>query len=146
MIILENKNIFTNKKVVAIIATFCCFLWGSAFPAVKNGYIMFNISSSDIPSKFVFAGYRFVIAGIVLLVITKSCGKKIFDISIKNSFDLCFLGIIQTTIQYIFFYIGVSNTTGVKSSIMTSTAAFFSVILAHFVYANDKLSLRKITG
>ena len=116
MIILENKNIFTNKKVVAIIATFCCFLWGSAFPAIKNGYVMFNISASDIPSKLVFAGYRFIIAGLVLLVIAKSCGKKIFDISKKNALDLSCLGVIQTTLQYIFFYIGVSNTTGVKGS------------------------------
>ncbi|MCB2360046.1 DMT family transporter [Clostridium estertheticum] len=141
-----NKSIFTNKKVVAIIATFCCFLWGSAFPAIKNGYIMFNISASDIPSKLVFAGYRFIIAGLVLLVIAKSCGKKIFNISRKNALDLSCLGVIQTTLQYIFFYIGVSNTTGVKGSIMNSTVTFFSVILAHYIYVNDKLSMQKILG
>ncbi|MBU3200428.1 DMT family transporter [Clostridium estertheticum] len=143
---MKNKNIFTNKKVVAIIATFCCFLWGSAFPAIKNGYIMFNISASDIPSKFVFAGYRFIIAGLVLLVIAKSCGKKIFNISKKNALDLSCLGVIQTTLQYIFFYIGVSNTTGVKGSIMNSTVTFFSVILAHYIYVNDKLNMQKILG
>ncbi|MBU3154877.1 DMT family transporter [Clostridium estertheticum] len=143
---MRNKSIFTNKKVVAIIATFCCFLWGSAFPAIKNGYIMFNISASDIPSKFVFAGYRFIIAGLVLLVIAKSCGKKIFNISKKNALDLSCLGVIQTTLQYIFFYIGVSNTTGVKGSIMNSTVTFFSVILAHYIYVNDKLNMQKILG
>ncbi|MCB2352936.1 DMT family transporter [Clostridium estertheticum] len=143
---MRNKSIFTNKKVVAIIATFCCFLWGSAFPAIKNGYIMFNISASDIPSKLVFAGYRFIIAGLVLLVIAKSCGKKIFNISKKNALDLSYLGVIQTTLQYIFFYIGVSNTTGVKGSIMNSTVTFFSVILAHYIYVNDKLNMQKILG
>ncbi|MCB2339224.1 DMT family transporter [Clostridium estertheticum] len=143
---MKNKNIFTNKKVVAIIATFCCFLWGSAFPAIKNGYIMFNISASDIPSKLVFAGYRFIIAGLVLLVMAKTCGKKIFNISKKNALDLSCLGVIQTTLQYIFFYIGVSNTTGVKGSIMNSTVTFFSVILAHYIYVNDKLNMQKILG
>ncbi|NNU77455.1 DMT family transporter [Clostridium estertheticum] len=143
---LKNKNIFTNKKIVAIIATFCCFLWGSAFPAIKNGYIMFNISASDIPSKLVFAGYRFIIAGLVLLVMAKICGKKIFNISKKNALDLSCLGVIQTTLQYIFFYIGVSNTTGVKGSIMNSTVTFFSVILAHYIYVNDKLNMQKILG
>lgn len=146
MIILKNKNIFTNKKVVAIIATFCCFLWGSAFPAIKNGYTMFNISASDIPSKLVFAGYRFIIAGLILLVMAKTCGKKIFNISKKNALDLSCLGVIQTTLQYIFFYIGVSNTTGVKGSIMNSTVTFFSVILAHYIYVNDKLNMQKILG
>ncbi|MBU3170578.1 DMT family transporter [Clostridium estertheticum] len=143
---MRNKSIFTNKKVVAIIATFCCFLWGSAFPAIKNGYIMFNISASDIPSKLVFAGYRFIIAGLVLLVMAKTCGKKIFNISKKNALDLSCLGVIQTTLQYIFFYIGVSNTTGVKGSIMNSTVTFFSVILAHYIYVNDKLNMQKILG
>ncbi|MBX4260240.1 DMT family transporter [Clostridium estertheticum] len=143
---MKNKNMFTNKKVVAIIATFCCFLWGSAFPAIKNGYIMFNISVNDIPSKLIFAGYRFIIAGLVLLVIAKTCGKKIFNISKKNALDLSCLGVIQTTLQYIFFYIGVSNTTGVKGSIMNSTVTFFSVILAHYIYVNDKLNMQKILG
>lgn len=146
MIILYDKNIFTNKKVVAIIATLCCLLWGSAFPAIKNGYILFNISASDIPSKIVFAGYRFVIAGLVLLIIAQSCGKKIFNISKKNGLNLFCLGVIQTTLQYVFFYIGVSNTTGVKGSIMNSTVTFFSVILAHYIYVNDKLSMQKIIG
>ena len=59
---LTTKRTFTNKKVVAIIATLCCFLWGSAYPAVKNGYILFHIEPADVASKLVFAGYRFIFA------------------------------------------------------------------------------------
>ncbi|WP_291633704.1 DMT family transporter, partial [Clostridium sp.] len=136
---MKNKFFFSNKKVVAIIATFCCLLWGSAYPAIKNGYILFNISPDDIPSKLVFAGYRFFIAGLVLLVIAQIYGKKILHISRKSIQNVFLLGIIQTTVHYIFFYVGVANTTGVKSSIMNSTVAFFSVILAHYIYKNDKL-------
>ena len=146
MIILKNRQIFTDKKIVAVIATLCCFLWGSAYPAIKNGYILFNISASDIPSKLVFAGYRFVIAGIILLIISAKYEKKVFLLSKKNILKLFFLGVIQTTLQYIFFYIGVANTTGVKGSIMNSTVTFFSVIIAHYLYANDKLSVQKIIG
>ncbi|MCB2294923.1 DMT family transporter [Clostridium algoriphilum] len=141
----ENK-LFTDKKIVAIIATLCCLLWGSAYPAIKIGYILFNISTGDIPSKLVFAGYRFIIAGIVLLMIAQKYGKKIFNIRKENVKDLFYLGVIQTTLQYIFFYIGVANTTGVKSSIMNSTVTFFSVILAHYIYTNDKLNMQKIVG
>ncbi|MBU3114048.1 DMT family transporter [Clostridium lacusfryxellense] len=143
---MKNKNIFTDKKVVAIIATFCCLLWGSAYPAIKNGYILFNISPSDIPSKLVFAGYRFFIAGLVLLVIAQKYGKNIMNISRKNIQNVFLLGIVQTTVHYIFFYVGVANTTGVKSSIMNSTVAFFSVILAHYIYKNDKLNMQKVIG
>lgn len=146
MINVKNKIIFKSKKFVAIIATFCCLLWGSAYPAIKNGYILFNISSSDTPSKLVFAGYRFVISGLILLFIALCSGKKVFRISKKNIQNVFLLGIVQTAVHYVFFYIGVANTTGVKSSIMNSTVAFFSVILAHYIYANDKLTMQKIIG
>lgn len=146
MIILNDKKIFTDKKFVTIIATLCCLLWGSAYPAIKNGYILFNIATNDIPSKFVFAGYRFIIAGVILLIIAQKYGKKIFYISRKNISSLFLLGIIQTALQYIFFYIGVANITGVKSSIMNSTVTFFSVILAHYIYKNDKLNMQKVIG
>lgn len=146
MITLKDKIIFTDKKFVAIIATLCCLLWGSAYPAVKNGYLLFNISIADMPSKFVFAGYRFTIAGIILLIIAQLLGKNIFAITRKNISNLFILGTIQTALQYIFFYVGLANTTGVKGSIMNSTATFFSVFLAHYIYKNDRLTLPKILG
>lgn len=146
MVILHDKKIFTGKKFVAIIATICCLLWGSAFPGVKIGYLLFNIEASDIPSKLVFAGYRFTAAGVILLAISVLYRKNVFKLSKKNIVNLFILGLIQTTLQYIFFYIGLANTTGVKSSIMNSTATFFSVILAHYIYKNDKLTRKKIIG
>ena len=56
------------------------------------------------------------------------------------------LGLSQTALQYIFFYIGVANATGTKSSIMNTTGTFFSVLLAHFIYHNDRLSSRRMLG
>ncbi len=56
------------------------------------------------------------------------------------------LGIFQTTIQYIFFYIGVGNVTGVVGAIITATGTFFSLILPHFYYKDDKLNRNKILG
>ncbi|KAK0349327.1 hypothetical protein LTR94_033574, partial [Friedmanniomyces endolithicus] len=51
-----------------------------------------------------------------------------------------------TAIQYVFFYIGLAHASGVKSSIMNATSVFFSVVLAHFIYADDRLSGRKALG
>lgn len=146
LIILNHIKTFTNKKFLIITAVLCCFLWGSAFPAVKIGYKLLNISNADIPSELLFAGYRFTLAGIIVLIISALTGNNILKLSKKNTENLFLLGIIQTTLQYIFFYIGLANTTGVKGSIMNSTGAFFSVILAHFIYKNDKLSLNKVIG
>lgn len=143
---MDNEKTYRNKKFVASIATLCCLLWGSAYPSIKSGYILFNISATDISSKIVFAGYRFTMAGLLVLIIAKIFGQKLFAFSKKNFLKLVILGIIQTTLQYIFFYIGLANTTGVKGSIMNSMGTFFSVFLAHYIYMNDKLSIQKITG
>jgi len=141
---LDTKKTFTDKKFVIVVTTLCCLLWGSAYPAVKSGYILFNIASGDVASKILFAGYRFIIAGAIVLVIAGFTRRNIFALSKKNISELFALGVFQTTLQYIFFYIGLSNTTGVKGSILNSIGTFFSVILAHYIYKNDKLNGRKV--
>ena len=143
---MNNSVAFTNKKFVTIVATFCCLLWGSAYPSVKIGYMLFNIGTNDISSKLVFAGYRFILAGLIVLLIARGSGKKILTLSRGNILSLFILGIAQTTLQYVFFYIGLSNTTGVKGAIMNATGTFFSVGLSHYIYKNDKLSKNKIIG
>ncbi|MNS44124.1 putative amino-acid metabolite efflux pump [compost metagenome] len=60
--------------------------------------------------------------------------------------QVALLGLTQTTIQYVFFYVGLAHATGVKSSIMNATGVFFSVVLAHFIYTNDRLNGRKTLG
>jgi drug/metabolite transporter (DMT)-like permease len=143
---LFDKIKYTDAKFVAAIATLCCLLWGSAYPSIKIGYILFHIASNDTASKILFAGYRFVTAGIILLILAQIFGKSIFRFSRRSISKLFILGVIQTTLQYIFFYIGVANTTGVKGSVMNSTAAFFSVIMAHYIYKNDRLTKTKVIG
>ena len=39
------------------------------------------------------------------------------------------MGMVQTVIQYIFYYIGFANTTGVKGSIICGSNSFFSISL-----------------
>jgi drug/metabolite transporter (DMT)-like permease len=55
--------VFARRNVAYACATLCCLLWGSSYPAIKNGYELFQIATDDIPSKVVFAGYRFLFAG-----------------------------------------------------------------------------------
>ncbi|MDP4142923.1 MAG: DMT family transporter [Bacillota bacterium] len=143
---MDSKKFFTSKINIVIFAAIATLLWGSAFPAVKIGYSIFRISGSDTASKLIFAGYRFTIAGTMVLGISLVLNKTIFPSSKKDFSRLAILGLLQTTIQYIFFYIGLSNTTGVNGSIMSSAGTFFSVIFAHFIYKNDKLSYSKIIG
>ncbi len=143
---MNTKEFFMKKKVIYIFATMCCMLWGSAFPAVKSGYEVFNIASEDIPSKLVFAGYRFFLAGLIVLFIALLSKKELFKFNKRQLGQIALLGITQTCLQYIFFYLGLAYISGAKGSILSGTGAFFSVIIAHYIYINDKLNLKKTLG
>jgi drug/metabolite transporter (DMT)-like permease len=143
---LNPHPFFSNRKVVFLLASLCCLLWGSAYPAVKNGYALFSITQGDIPAKMLFAGYRFLLAGIVLLIVALLTRREIFTLSWKNIRQITTLGLTQTSIQYVFFYVGLAYTSGVKGSIMNATGTFFSVLLAHFIYKNDRLTFNKVLG
>lgn len=132
--------------MVILLAGLCCLLWGSAYPAIKNGYALFSIAPDDIASKSLFAGYRFVVAGLLLLVMALLTQRQIFGLSLRQLRQITTLGVTQTALQYVFFYIGLAYTTGVKGSIMNATGTFFSVLLAHFIYKNDRLSWHKVIG
>lgn len=138
--------LFARRNVAYACATLCCLLWGSSYPAIKSGYELFHIATDDIPSKVVFAGYRFLFAGALLLLFALAQRKPIGRLTSAQFGQLTILGVTQTTLQYTFFYIGLAFTTGVNGSIMNATGTFFSVLLAHFIYQNDKLSFNKALG
>lgn len=143
---MNSRKIFTDKKYVLLAAVICSLLWGSAYPSIKIGYNLFKISSNDTASKLVFAGYRFTLAGIMVLVFYLMINKKLNGLSKANISQCFILGVFQTTLQYMFFYIGLANTTGVNGAILNSFSVFFSVILAHYIYKNDKINGFKIAG
>lgn len=141
----SNTDLYRDRRFVIGMAVLCCVLWGSAFPAVKAGYALLHVAKTDTAAQMLFAGWRFLAAGTILLVLAGLTGKPLVPPR-DQAPKVVALGIVQTTVQYVFFYIGLAHATGVKSSIMNSTGAFFGVILAHFLYANDRLTPRKALG
>lgn len=137
---------FTRRTVVFACATLACLLWGSAYPSIKSGYALMHIAAGDIPGKLIFAGYRFFFAGLALLAFCALSGRPLRLVSARQAGEVCLLGLLQTSLQYVFFYLGLAYTTGVKGSIMNGTGTFFSVLMAHFIYHNDKLSARRVIG
>ncbi|MDO4535074.1 MAG: DMT family transporter [Clostridium perfringens] len=143
---MNKGEFFTSKKIILVFALISCILWGSAYPAIKIGYDVFHIAQNNISSKIIFAGYRFLLAGLIVLVLAIILKKKIFRLDKKQIISLILLGISQTALQYTFFYIGLSYTTGVRGAILNGTGTFFSIIIAHFLYKNDKITLNKTIG
>lgn len=139
--------IYARRSVVLCLAIVSCLLWGSAYPAIKHGYRLFAIAPDDAGSQLVFAGVRFTLAGLVLLGGMAAMSRRpLLTPAREHLRPLLALGLTQTTLHYLFFYIGLAHTTGVKGSIVVGSSTFFSVLLAHFVYANDKLSRRRALG
>lgn len=142
-----NRNkIFQNNVSAILLALFCCFLWGSAFPCIKLGYKWLNIASDDVASQILFAGIRFTIAGIMVII----AGSVIFGKFLypKKS-DIPVVAIIsffQTIFQYVLFYIGLSHASGVNSSIIEGTNVFISFIFSSLVFRQEKMRIYKWIG
>lgn len=138
-------SIFADRRGLIALATLCCLLWGSAVPAVKFGYGLIGLAPGDTASLLLFAGIRFCLAGMLLLGYGLITGRPIL-LAPRRFGEVAILGLGQTTIQYFCYYVGLAHTTAVKTSIISSTLVFFSVLLAHFLYADDKLTGRRILG
>ena len=141
-----HTSVFSRPRNVVLLATLCCLLWGSAYPAIKGGYALLGIAPGDTAAQLAFAGWRFLLAGGLLLLIARLMGKRLWALAPAQWGQLGLLGLAQTTLQYVFFYVGLAHTTGVKGSILNATGTFFSVLLAHWLYANDRLNRRKALG
>lgn len=145
MIHSSNKTL-TKSWIVCPLAIFCCLLWGSAFPSIKIGYQLFQIASTDIATQILFAGYRFALAGVIVIIIGSFLKGQFLHptrSSIPKIFKICLL---QTVLQYFFFYIGLAHTTGVKGSIITASNVFISIMFSSLIFKLETLNSRKILG
>lgn len=121
----QNKNFFQKNINIVICSIFCTALWGSAFPCVKLGYELFNIGVDDTFSKILFAGWRFFLAGILVLLIATCMQKKFPKLKKESIKGIALLGFVETTLEYVFFYIGLSYASGFKGAILNPTIYFY---------------------
>ena len=142
----QKQNKLTQTGIVALLACVCCILWGSAIPVIKTGYHLLQVDSSDTASQIVFAGIRFTLAGILVLIFASIKEKKMMLPDrelLKYAIPVC---LAQTVGQYFFFYIGVAHTSGVKGGIITGLGNFIAILLSCLVFRNERMTSRKIEG
>lgn len=106
----ENKSsIFQRPLWVAAFALTAAIAWGFAYPLIKLGYAEFGITPVMTGSKMLFAGIRFTIAGLLVLVMALSTHK---DFHVRRCTDWWYIllfCLVNTTLHYTFFYIGLSH-------------------------------------
>ena len=140
----ENKNkLFTNTAFIAVAALLCCALWGSASPFIKLGYAA-SRPEGNVPSTLLYAGIRFALAG-VLTVIGYSIARGKFLYPKKENYGrVLTVSAFQTMLQYLFFYLGLSLTSGVKGTMLSGSNAFFTILVAALIFRVEKFTPKKI--
>lgn len=132
--------------VVFLLASVCCFLWGSAFPGVKIGYEWFHIASGETAAQILFAGCRFFLAGILVILFgSLTSGKFLRPIGAEWK-HAAVISLFQTILQYILFYIGLAHTAGTKASIIIGSNVFIAILTASLIFRQEKLTRQKIAG
>lgn len=142
----EKKDFLQKTWVVCALALVCTFLWGSASPCIKLGYALFKIPSSETWTQVLFAGTRFVFAGVLTILIGSILNRKMLLPTKSSVPNIVKLAMFQTILQYIFFYIGLAHNSGVKASIINGSNTFFVILVSTIIFRQEKLNLKKIIG
>ena len=139
-------SIFQRPAWVVVFALTAAIAWGWAFPLIKVGFSAFGITADMTGSKMLFAGIRFAAAGLIVLSVARSSGRS-FKTSrlIDWRFILAF-ALMNTTLHYFFFYVGMSHSEGSRAAILNSLSTFLVVLLACACFKSDKLTSRKLLG
>ena len=144
---LKIKRGWMQKNVVVWFgALLCCLLWGSAFPCIKIGYRLFEVDAADTASQILFAGCRFTLAGILAVGIGSVMEGSFLWPEKRAVKEIIWLSLLQTIIQYFFFYMGLAHTSGVKASIIEAINVFIAILVAGVLFHQEKITSRKIVG
>ena len=143
---MQGSQRLQQMKTVFALAALCCFLWGSATPAIKIGYQLFSIDSADTSSIIVFAGTRFLLAGILVVLFQSLLRRRFLRPQPKALPAIFALSLTQTAVQYLFFYIGLAHTSGVRGTILSGLGGFLAILAASLLFRYEKLTAAKVLG
>jgi drug/metabolite transporter (DMT)-like permease len=123
-----------KKPKIVFLAIFATLLWSTAFAVVKIGLVYC--------SPILFAGIRFIIAGLILLPLVG--GLRNYFESIRSSIkSILLVSLFQTFLLYSLFFWGMSLVPGSIGAIVTGSSPLIAAIAAHIFLKNDKLFFRK---
>ena len=139
-------NLIKEKKWAIIFSLMAMLLWGSAIPLIKLTYIEAGILPNDPGGKIFIAGIRFFMAGLLTYIYFFLFNKEKVDRDKINYKFIIILALIQTTLQYSTYYIGLSNTLGSLAAVIQASNAFITVIISVILIADEKFTKRKVAA
>ena len=120
-------------------ALLCALLWGSAFPCLKTVYGIWERQGLELglTDYWWFAGVRFTIAGLALLLVARNPWSEIRNASKPR---LLTISLRQTFGQYLLFYLAVAVASGSLTGLLASSGSFWWVLLAPLLAGAPKPS------
>ncbi len=128
------KKIFKSTTFLAIFAS---WLWSTAFVAVKIGL--------EYHTPLQFAGIRFFISGIVILLLFGKFRRFIKEIKVHTKLFVS-VALVQVFFQYALFYSGLNLIPGALGAMIIGSSPFFIAIVAHFSLQNDRMTFPKLVS
>lgn len=141
-----SKNIFQHPLYVTLFALTAAVSWGWAYPLIKLGFEEFAITREMTASKMLFAGIRFCLSGLIILGMARQM-RRPFRVKSRSAwwYILAF-SLVNTTLHYACFYLGLSHSEGSRAAILNSLSVFSVVIFAPLLFKSDKMNVRKVIG
>lgn len=127
---MTNKQAWIGFWILALI-------WGSS-------YFFIRIGVEQVP-PFQLVFIRTAIAAGGLTVVVYVRGKRL-PTDWRSLADLLFLGIVNTVFPFALITWGETRIESSLASVLQGTAALFSLVIAHFTFADERITLRKIVG
>lgn len=142
----QNTSIFQRPVWVVVFALTAAIAWGWAYPLIKLGFGEFAITQTMTGSKMLFAGIRFAISGLIILAIAGAARRSFKVCSASGWGYILLFSLMNTSLHYAFFYIGLSHSEGARAAILNSLSVFSLVLLACVFFKSDRLTANKIIG
>ncbi|WP_411343632.1 DMT family transporter [Paenibacillus sp. WLX1005] len=137
---------FTSRLGVVVSSVLATMLWGSALPFIKLSYAHLHIGSGDLFAQWLFAGYRFVLAGLLLMGLAWLLKPRGVPAPRIPASSLVVLALTQTFLQYIFVYAALGNGSGMTMSIISGSVSLFQLLAVRWLVRTERLSTRKWLG
>ena len=112
-------------------------IWGSS-------YLFIRIGVEQLP-PFQLVFIRTAIAAVGLNLVVYGRGKRL-PTDRRGWGDLLFLGIVNTVFPFALITWGETRIESGLASVLQGTAALFSLVIAHFLFADERITWRKVIG
>jgi len=126
----------TYKVSTTIMAISACFLWSTAFAAIKVGQM-------EYPYPFSFAGMRFIIAGVMLVPFWKGIRRHIPSIA-ANFPKILVLAVVNTFLHYGLFYISIFHLPAALTAIIIGSSPLITALFAMLFVRSEKIGMLKL--